>query len=163
MRLLATRGIPVSLKIVGTLGDPRIPALFASLPFPAEFVSDLDWTDPRAVRNALSSFDVGLAPLRDTPWNRGKGAFKIVQYMASGIPTVASPVGENAYAVEDGVTGFLADTPEAFADSLCRLVTSPELRRSLGDAAEHAARCRFSYNFALPQYIALFSSLAARE
>lgn len=159
-RILADRQIPVSLMIVGTLGDPRISALFASVCIPVEFVPDLDWTDPSLVCDALSSFDIGLAPLRDTPWNRGKGAFKIIQYMASGIPTVASPVGENAYAVEGGVTGFLADTPEAFADAVCRLVASPNLRRSFGNAGQRAVRARFSYESWISRYVALLSSLS---
>ena len=93
----------------------------------------------------LQEADIGLMPLDDTPRARGKCAFKALQYMAVGTPVVVSPVGMNAEVVEDGVTGFLADTPEEWRDRLGRLIADPDLRERMGRAARERVRARYSH------------------
>lgn len=80
------------------------------------------------------SVDVGLAPLPDTPWSLGKCAQKVINYMAVGVPVVASPVGENARVVRHGVTGFLARTAEEWVKYISLLVEDKQLRRRMGAA-----------------------------
>lgn len=80
----------------------------------------------------LRSFDIGLMPIPDDPWTRGKGGYKLLQYMATGLPVVASPVGVNRQIVRDGVTGFLAGTDEAWEEGLASLIADPALRRQMG-------------------------------
>jgi glycosyltransferase involved in cell wall biosynthesis len=92
----------------------------------------------------LQSFDIGIMPLQDTLWTRGKCGFKILQYMGVGIPAVASPVGINADLVRHGETGFLATDAEAWRDALLTLATDPVLRASLGAAGR--ARVLTRYN-----------------
>src|SRR5207253_7756734 len=82
----------------------------------------------------ISTFDIGIMPLRDTPWERGKCAYKLLQVMAAGKPVIASPVGANAQVVQHGVNGFLADSPDEWADALRRL-EDPDLRRRMGAQA----------------------------
>lgn len=82
----------------------------------------------------LIGFDIGLMPLTDDPWARGKCGFKLLQYMAAGLPTVASPVGVNTEIVQDGVNGFLALTEGEWEDRLDRLLNSAALRREMGAA-----------------------------
>ena len=60
----------------------------------------------------ISKFDIGIMPLEDSPWEQGKCAYKLIQYMACGIPVVASAVGMNKDVVKEHITGFLATTPE---------------------------------------------------
>lgn len=91
------------------------------------------WTPENEVCE-VAGYDVGLMPLADTPWTRGKCAFKALQYMALGIPTVASPVGVNCELIEDGRTGFLPKDDDAWHVALARLVASPQLRAELGAA-----------------------------
>ena len=68
-----------------------------------------DWSEENELKE-LAEFDVGIMPLPDDPWTRGKCGFKLIQYMASGLPTIASPVGVNTELVKHGETGYLAST-----------------------------------------------------
>jgi glycosyltransferase involved in cell wall biosynthesis len=82
----------------------------------------------------LRSFDIGIMPLSDDPFTRGKCGFKLLQYMAVGIPVVASPVGMNRQIVEDGINGFLACDDEQWLEKLAILCRDETLRRRLGIA-----------------------------
>jgi glycosyltransferase involved in cell wall biosynthesis len=91
------------------------------------------WSLAREVEN-LRSFDIGVMPLEDTEYNRAKEGFKLKQYMAVGIPVVASPVGKNLELVQDGVNGFFARGEQEWAEKLALLARDPELRRRMGEA-----------------------------
>lgn len=92
----------------------------------------------------FADFDIGIMPLRDFPFAHGKCAFKLIQYMAAGIPVVASPVGANLEVVQDGVNGFLAATDSEWIERLERLLVDPSLRRTLGEHGRQTVRDRFS-------------------
>lgn len=81
-------------------------------------VDNVPWSQEAEV-SVLADADIGIAPLPDNPWTRGKCAFKVLQYMAASLPVVASPVGANMEAVVDGETGILAGSPDAW----CKAVT----------------------------------------
>jgi glycosyltransferase involved in cell wall biosynthesis len=81
---------------------------------------------------ALATADVGLMPLADDEWTRGKCAFKLLQYAAAGLCCVASNVGANRKAVVHGASGFLADTPDDWENALATLLASPDLRTAFG-------------------------------
>ena len=83
----------------------------------------------------LEDFDVGLMPLEDTAWNRGKCSFKALQCMAVGRPVVLSPVGMNREVIEPGVSGVFAATEGEWVSELRRLVDDPGMRSSMGAAA----------------------------
>lgn len=110
----------------------------------------------------LRDADIGVMPLKDTPRARGKCAFKALQHMAVGTPVVVSPVGMNAEAVEDGVNGFLAATPEEWRDKLERLITDPALRRRLGEAARETVRLRYSHDVHYPRWKTVIEKVATR-
>ena len=82
--------------------------------------------------------------MSDDPWTRGKCGLKVLQYMAAGLPVISSPAGVNAEIVIHGETGFLAETPEEWKAAVERLVTSPELRRSMGMAGRRREVEHFS-------------------
>jgi glycosyltransferase involved in cell wall biosynthesis len=86
----------------------------------------------------FGGFDVGLMPLSDDPWSRGKCAYKALEYMAAGLPAVCSPVGMTREVVRDGETGFLAGDPAAWEDALRRLIRDPALRARMGEAGRAA-------------------------
>lgn len=82
--------------------------------------------------HTLRRFDIGIMPLRDAPWERGKCGYKLIQYMACGLPVVASPVGVNKEIVEHGVNGFLAESAESWIESLSLLIDDATLRARMG-------------------------------
>jgi glycosyltransferase involved in cell wall biosynthesis len=92
----------------------------------------------------LSQIGIGIAPLPDTPWERGKCGVKILQYMACGIPVVASPVGANTNIVAHGVNGFLAKSTEEWAARLRTLIADPSLREQLGAAGRETVEKHFT-------------------
>ena len=97
----------------------------------------------------LSGFDIGIMPLTEDPWTLGKGGYKLLQYMASALPVVASPVGINAEIVVDGVTGYLAGTDEQWEEKLLALAADPGLRARMG--REGRERVEAGYSLASQQ------------
>ena len=99
----------------------------------------------------LRAADIGLMPLKDTARARGKCAFKALQYMAVGVPPIVSPVGMNTEVIEDGVDGFLADTPEEWREKLTLLITDAALRRRMGAAARKKIQRAYSHDANYPK------------
>jgi glycosyltransferase involved in cell wall biosynthesis len=102
-----------------------------------------EWSAEREVEE-LADFDVGIMPMPDDGWARGKCAFKALQYMAMGIGTVAAAVGTNREIIEHGRNGLLAREPQEWLDCLLALVDDPERRRCLGEAGRRTVEERFS-------------------
>lgn len=94
--------------------------------------------------------DIGIMPLEDTEFQRGKCALKLLQYMAAGLPAVASPVGVNADVVLPGTTGFLARTSAQWHDAIKTLVRDPELRARMGQAGRDRCVAEYSVRRWLP-------------
>ena len=120
----------IALKIIG---DEFIE--FENLP-----VEKCKWSkDSRA--DDLCSCDIGLAPLPENPFTRGKCSFKVLEYSASGLAIVASPVGTNTVHVVEGVTGFLAGNKNQWVEKISQLVENKQLRDKMGQAGiEHARK-----------------------
>jgi len=102
-------------------------------------VEKIPWT-PETRYRALAEADIGLAPLPDNPFTRGKCSFKVLEYSASGLPVVASPVGTNPDHVKDGVTGYLATTCDQWLEKLAVLLDNPTLRREMGARGREFSR-----------------------
>ena len=96
-------------------------------------MSSVPWTENTEVAS-ICNLDIGIMPLVDEPFARGKCGYKLIQYMACGLPVVASPVGVNCQIVEHGVNGFLADTPDDWLSALRALATDPDMRKRMGQA-----------------------------
>lgn len=111
----------------------------------------------------LTEADIGLMPLEDTPRARGKCAFKALQYMGVGTPVVLSPVGMNAEIVEDGVTGFLADTEAAWYDKLERLILDASLRERMGRAARRVVEQHYSITAYYPIFKRVLEEVGSRK
>jgi glycosyltransferase involved in cell wall biosynthesis len=108
----------------------------------------------------LEGFDIGLMPMPDDPWTRGKGGYKLLQYMAMGLPVVTSPVGINRRIVSDGDEGFWARSPEEWEDRLGRLICNPELRREMGRRGRAAVEAEYAVGVSSRRLLALLEGLA---
>lgn len=100
----------------------------AGTPFEA-----IEWSE-EAEASLISGFDIGVMPLQDALWERGKCGYKLIQYMACGLPVVASPVGVNNEIVQPGVNGYLAGGANEWEAALSSLVVDPRLRNHMGGA-----------------------------
>jgi len=110
---------------------------------------------------SLATAHIGIMPLTDDEWARGKCAFKLLQYMAASLPCVASPVGANTEAVIDGLNGFHARDNDQWERALGRLIDSPPLRLQLGAAGRVHVEQRFSLHNYRRNYVSLLNRLAA--
>jgi hypothetical protein len=140
------RGATVPLAAVVATGRPfRLRVVADAVPVmpPGIPVEGVPWT-LEGEAAALDGIQVGIAPLPDDPWTRGKCGLKVLQMLARGRPVVASSVGVQCEQVRHGVTGFLAKTPEDWVTHLRTLLEDPALRRRMGEAAKRDVRARWS-------------------
>jgi glycosyltransferase involved in cell wall biosynthesis len=130
-----------TLRFIGTQGADDLVAEFRALP--GLEVEAVEWIEPRAVAAELARLDVAVLPLLDIPWNR-KLVTKLIEYMAAGLPVLASPVGDNRFAIRDGENGLLAANDGEWTAKLGRLLDDRELCLRLADAGLATIRERFS-------------------
>jgi glycosyltransferase involved in cell wall biosynthesis len=104
----------------------------------------------------LSAIHIGVMPLEDSVWAKGKCGFKGLQYMSLQIPSVMSSVGVNPEIVQDGENGFLCETSEDWLRVLSELIQDIELRKKIGVAGYETVKNRYSVSANIPNYLALF-------
>ena len=113
------------------------------------------WDQTREVED-LQRFDIGIMPLTDDIWSQGKCGFKAIQYGASGIPAIVSPVGVNKDVVKDDVTGFWCASIEDWESRLEALIINKEKRKQLGTAARAHIEAHYSVNAIREKFLKLF-------
>ena len=106
-------------------------------------------------------FDVGIMPLMDNPLQRAKCGAKLIQYMAAGLPVIASPIGVNCSIVTPGLNGFLAGDGEAWSSALRQLAADTALRRRLGAAGRARVETDYSIERWLPVWLELLGGVAS--
>lgn len=117
-----------------------------------------EWSEAAEV-GLVQSMDIGVMPLPDEPWARGKCGFKLIQYMACGLPVVASPVGMNSQIVDDGGSGMLARTSEEWSAALRRLIGDSDLRSEMGSAGRRRVESSYSLQVQGPRLAAMLSEI----
>jgi glycosyltransferase involved in cell wall biosynthesis len=122
----------------------------------------LPWSEETEVGD-IHTFDVGIMPVVDEPWAWGKCGLKLIQYMACGLPVVASPVGVNRQIVEPGVNGFLANTHEEWVNALTTLRDQPTLAAEMGNAGRRKVEAQYSLQVAGPVLASILKSAAGRR
>jgi glycosyltransferase involved in cell wall biosynthesis len=115
------------------------------------------WSEQTEVEEMMQ-FDVGIMPLSDSPWERGKCAFKLIQYMSCGLPVIASPIGANCAVVEQGVNGFLANSTEDWVKALTALQGDLALRERMGKAGRLKVEAQYCIQVTAPRLVALLQS-----
>ena len=109
------------------------------------------WSAEQEVEQ-LQALDIGVYPLPIDDWVLGKSGLKAIQYMAFGLPTVATEVGTTPRIIRDGENGLLVRTEAEWLDALERLVRDPALRRRLGEAARRDAVAKYSIKAVAAEY-----------
>jgi glycosyltransferase involved in cell wall biosynthesis len=124
---------------------------------PGVNVESIQWRSETELDN-LRCIDIGLMPLPDDNWSKGKCGLKALQYMALGIPTICSPVGVNSTIIKDGKNGFLAESNDEWIEKIKQLLHSAELRRKLGRAGRETVECEYSAKVVAPKILEVFRS-----
>ncbi len=132
----------------------------ATLDLPGVPTEHVPWTEAGEAQS-IAELDVGVMPLPDSPWERGKCGYKLVQYLACGVPVVASPVGVNTKIVQPGRNGFLATTDAEWLQALTCLADDAALRRRLGAQGRELVESRYSLQVAAPTLAAWLHELGA--
>lgn len=127
------RSLPATARLIGIAPDGSAPPEFIYRP----------WSEETEIEE-LAMCDIGIAPLFDGPWERGKCGLKAIQYMASGMPVLAANVGVSPSLVVHGETGFLYRDGAEFTAFARQLASDRQLRRSMGEAGRQRVRSRFS-------------------
>jgi glycosyltransferase involved in cell wall biosynthesis len=137
------------LSTIGQEGPVRLIVIGGKVPkIPHVSVVELDWQEHTEL-DLINSFDVGVMPLPDDDWARGKCAFKLIQYMACAVPVIASPVGANVEVV-NGVCGLMASTPQEWTEALRLLRDRPAGRTEMGEAGRERVVQHYSLHNNLP-------------
>jgi glycosyltransferase involved in cell wall biosynthesis len=139
------------LKVSGSI-DP--------VSFPGVTVHNVPWQLEREIE-LFNTCDIGVYPLPDDDWTRGKCGFKAIQFMACGVPVVASPVGVNREIIEDGVSGFLADNGARWKEKLTALLTRADLREQFGRRGQCVVESRYSLGVNAPTVVSIFKQVTS--
>jgi len=107
----------------------------------------------------LSGIDIGIMPLPDTEWAKGKCGLKGLQYMALGIPTLMSPVGVNTEIIQNGINGFLPSSDQEWVNNLVHLIENEELRHTIGETGRETVVQKYSTLAWQQTYLAHFNAI----
>jgi glycosyltransferase involved in cell wall biosynthesis len=117
------------------------------------------WSESSEVKS-LYNLDIGIMPLLDEKFERGKCGYKIIQYMACNLPVIASPVGVNKAIIKHGENGFLAKTMQEWEEYLVLLITNPVLRKEMGLFGAESVKNHYSIDITAPILIDVFKSVS---
>ena len=142
---------PFTLRVIGG----------SAITMPGVDVESLPWSaDTEAA--LIAECDIGIMPLRDTAWEQGKCAYKLIQYMACGLPTVASPIGANRDVVIEGETGFFADTASDWVEKMELLLCDTALRQRLGQAGRARVEAEYCLQQTAPRLLRLLTEAGVK-
>ena len=122
----------------------------------------LPWVASTEVED-LNKFDIGIMPLPDTEWAKGKCGLKGLQYMALGIPTLMSPVGVNTQIIQNGANGFLPGNDQEWVQYLSALIDDIDLRRRIGEAGRETVIQNYSFSTWKSKYLECFNNLVLEK
>lgn len=145
----AAKSIPnLTLKIIAdfALTSPRL------------IIKNIAWTEnDEAIE--LSKSHVGLAPLTNDNWTKGKCALKVLQYMATGLPVVSSPVGVNAYVVENGVNGYIAANNNEWSQQIVKMFKEKDRLTQMGNQGKARVYDEFSIEVVFEKMFVIISKI----
>jgi glycosyltransferase involved in cell wall biosynthesis len=144
---------PFVLRVSGA-GEP--------LTIPGVEIDNRPWSLGDEV-GLFNTCDVGVYPLADDEWSKGKCGFKAIEFMACGVPVIAAAVGVNRTIVQDGTNGFLASTEDEWVDKLSRLLSDADLRRRFASAGRRTIEEGYSLRVNAPRLAATLRAVVERS
>jgi glycosyltransferase involved in cell wall biosynthesis len=143
-RKYLAEAMPALADAAAQLGQLRL-KIIADFDLPGQGIATLPvaWREETEAQE-LASAHIGIAPMRDDDWSRGKCALKVLQYMAAGLPVISSASGANAEIVRDGDNGLLAATPQDWATGIARLGADADLRERMGASGRALVEADYS-------------------
>jgi glycosyltransferase involved in cell wall biosynthesis len=121
-------------------------------------VEALPWKEEYEVA-VITRFDIGLYPLPNEKWVYGKSGLKALQYMAAGVPVVATAIGTNFRIIENNVNGFLAKTDDEWINYLSQLISDESLRKRIGQKGAEIVENKFSVHANCAAYLKIIKSV----
>jgi len=125
-------------------------------------VDAMDWRAATEVDD-LRPCDIGIMPLPDDAWSKGKCGLKALQFMALGTPTICSPVGVNTDIIRDGENGFIADHEAEWVEKLVALIRSRDLRERIGRAGRATVEQRYSSSVQAPRVFEILKTVVSQQ
>jgi glycosyltransferase involved in cell wall biosynthesis len=164
-------GSPSTAKYIKSLARPlkelarhctfELRVIGSVVAIPGVNVTCIPWTEQTEAAE-IAACDIGVMPLADSPWERGKCGYKLIQYMACGLPVVASAVGANVDIVIHGGNGFLVNDPDEWVTALNALLKSPWQRKEMGRVGRQLTEERYCLQKTSPRMIGLLRAALER-
>jgi glycosyltransferase involved in cell wall biosynthesis len=148
-----SKNIDARLVLIGSGDNDPLPGIRKEI---------IPWREESQVNN-IQSFDVGIMPLPDAPFERGKCGYKLIQYMACGLPVIGSPVGVNSKIIEHGKTGFLASSNAEWIAALETLYKNPDLRSEFGKAGRKKVEQEYSLQVSAPRLLEILTAPVSNQ
>jgi len=154
--------VPVLLRLRDRFGDRIAFKVIGDAAYREEAlgIRGTPWREQTEIED-LGSIDIGLMPLPDDEWAKGKCGLKALQFMAMELPVVTSPVGVNTEIIDDGHNGYLARSEDEWFERLSALIESADTRRAVGRAARQTVVDRYSVASQRERYLALLEGLVS--
>ena len=140
----------------------KLRVIGGTITIPGVDVECLQWTE-QSEAHLIAECDVGIMPLLDSNWEQGKCGYKLIQYMALGLPVIASPIGVNKKIITDGVNGFLAYEEIDWVQQLKSLIEDPSLQRKMGLIGRARVEELYSINSVAPRMIDFLKKTAEHQ
>ena len=156
-------GIAQALAAITEDGSARVVSVGSGpVDLPGVAVEIVKWREDQEAE-ILRGFDVGIMPLDADRWSEGKCAYKLIQYMAAGLPVVASPIGMNREVVKDGENGFLASTNAEWVEALDTLKRDAVMGREMGKAGRRKVEELYTLQGNTPKLEAILRACARKK
>ena len=159
-KTLIDRQFKFHFILVGAMKSVALYNMLAEIPgLQYTIIDQIAWNIPSETAKIIATFDVGVMPLTDTKWNEGKCSFKAIEYMATGIPTIISDVGENSYLIQNGENGFLANNTEEWVQTILTIKNDPEEAKRISKNGQQTILQNYTITSAAKKIITLIDNI----
>ena len=160
-RSLISKGLKFKFILIGGMkpSDKRLDFLKQIDGYELQIIENIDWTNPDSPPSAIAQFDVGVMPLVKNPKTEAKCSFKIIEYMATSVVAIASPVGENNAVIKHGYDGYLPKSSDEWVSIIESINNNPLLKETVARRGSRKVKEFYSYNYAIPKILNIVKSI----